>query len=147
MKSTVRLISIGWLPIVILGSCLAASAATPAAPLTAGERAKLDLARAAVEASRRAGTLFVHAPAEPRAVPLELDPALKLSRLHRWAPATLRADAAAGLSPDYRPIQLLGPPGLNAVEVAKRDGTPLPRTAAPASAKAEEPVQPEGRRP
>jgi hypothetical protein len=147
MKRTAHGIRIGWLPIVILGSCLAAPEAQPASPLTAGERAKLDQARAAIEASRLAGTLFAPLPTEPRAVPPTADPGVKISRLHRWRPATLRPDAAAGLSPDHRPIQHVGPPGLNAVEVAKRDRTPLPRTAAPAPARAEEPAQPEGRRP
>jgi hypothetical protein len=110
----------------------------PAAAPTELERAKLEEARAAVEASRRAGTLFAPPRPEPRLVLPEFDPARKLSLLKLRPPASLRPDAAAGLSLEHRPIQRVGPPGLNAVERAKRDRTPLPARPAAAPARADE---------
>ena len=97
----------------------------PTAPPTAHERVKLELARAAVEASRRAGTLFAPPREELRPALPALDPARKLARL-RTQPVSLRPDAAVGLSPEHRPIQRVGPAGLNPIELAKLNGTLLP---------------------
>ncbi|OGF04381.1 MAG: hypothetical protein A2W00_12700 [Candidatus Eisenbacteria bacterium RBG_16_71_46] len=100
---------------------------SPPAPPTTLERAKLDLARAAVEASRRAGTLLLLPRIEE---PLqELDvfaPQRKLALMRSRPPAVLRPDAAAGLAADQHPIQRVGPPGLTPLEIAKLKGLPLP---------------------
>ncbi|MFB3908645.1 MAG: hypothetical protein ACE15D_09615 [Candidatus Eisenbacteria bacterium] len=97
----------------------------PAAP-NALERTKLEMARAAVEASRRAGTLETRGGAEDGTlVTTEEQEAIKLQRLEALAPATITEDPAAGLLP-FEPVQVQGPPTLNEIEQAKLRGEPLP---------------------
>ena len=100
---------------------------SPTAPPNALERAKLDLARAAIEASRAAGTLqLLPRIEEPRQALESNAPERKLARMRSRPPAILRPDAAAGLAPGQGPIQRTGPPGLTPLEVAKLNGQPLP---------------------
>lgn len=101
--------------------------AAPRTELTTGEQAKLQMARAAVEASRANGTL-------PMRLPEELGPALteeeitqiKNRQLVEQRPAEIVSDPAAGVGPDMPAVQIIGAEELNAIEQAKLDGTPLP---------------------
>lgn len=76
------------------------------APLTAGERAKLEKAREAVLEAARRGTLLVVAPA---AAPLALSPApadlsaLKLEMLRLTLPAVLAPDLVSGVGVSGKP--------------------------------------------
>lgn len=111
--------------------------AAPALPaVTSGERAKLDAARAAVETSRAAGTLFVtHLPVEtPRATPDELA-AMKMQQLTARETIAPAPDPIAGVGADLPSIQEVGPSGLTSAEEAKLRGgilpiSPLPPTSA-----------------
>jgi hypothetical protein len=86
------------------------------------ERAKLDMARAAVEASRAAGTLFVSAagPTLPER-PADIE-AIKLQQLLSTPSQVDGIDVPAGLDPSLEPLQQMGPDALNAVEQAKLAG-------------------------
>ncbi len=115
------------------------SAARALPEVTAGERAKLDAARAAVEASRAAGTLFVtHLPADtPRATPDELA-AMKLQQLAARETIAPAPDPIAGIGDDLPSVQEVGPPGLTPAEEAKLRGEILPlMSVPPASARLE----------
>jgi len=87
-----------------------ASAGLPAGPLTAGERAKMDAARAAVEASRAAGTLFVTELPDVAlpATPDELQ-AMKMQQLAARPSFPPAPDPIAGVGEDLKAIQLTGP--------------------------------------
>lgn len=100
--------------------------------VTAVERAKLDAARAAVEASRAAGTLFVtHLPVEtPRATPDELA-AMKLQQLSARETVAPAPDPIAGVGVDLPAVQEIGPAGLTPAEEAKLRGGILPLSPAP----------------
>jgi hypothetical protein len=83
---------------------------------------KLEMARAAVEASRAAGTL------DARPVPDDLDPAtpeeveaIKLQHLEALEPQLIESDPAAGIG-EFEPIQETGPPGLTEYETRKLNG-------------------------
>jgi len=100
--------------------------------VTAGERAKLDAARAAVEASRAAGTLFVtHLPVEtPRATPDELA-AMKMQQLTARETIAPAPDPIAGVGADLPSVQEVGPSGLTSAEEAKLRGGILPISPVP----------------
>lgn len=88
-------------------------------PPPALEEAKLAMGRAAVEASRLAGTLFIM-PAEEG--PAEEDETLetrKLEHLSTMPPAPVVADPAAGSGVETPPVQQTGPVGLTPEEIEK----------------------------
>ncbi len=109
--------------------------------LTPAERTKLDLARAAVEASRTAGTLYVTEMPEDTiaATPEELA-SMKLQQFEARPPAPVLPDPLAGVGADLPAVQEIGPSGLSAVEEAKLRGETIPanpihdETPAPAAA-------------
>lgn len=106
----------------------------PAAP-TALEQSKLALARAAVEASRAAGTLYAIGPRPADLGNLDALRAAKLDRLRSQAPVPTPAEAdASGVGGGLAPIQLIGPAEPTAEELAKLQGI-APRPAAPAESK------------
>lgn len=106
----------------------------PAAP-TRDEAAKLAMARAAVEASRAAGTLYAVGPRPADLGDLEALRAAKRDRLRSQAPVPTPAQAdASGVGGGLAPIQLIGPAEPTAEELAKLNGA-LPRPAAPAESK------------
>ncbi len=90
-----------------------------AGPPTALESAKLAMGRAAIEASRQAGTLQV--------APTEITPdqsgdeteAMKLTRLATTPPAPVIADPAAGSGVETAPVQMVGPVGMTPEELQK----------------------------
>lgn len=106
----------------------------PAAP-NALEQSKLALARAAIEASRAAGTLYAVGPRPADLGDLEALRAAKRDRLRSQAPAPTPAQAdASGVGGGLEPIQLIGPAEPTAEELAKLQGL-APRPAAPAESK------------
>lgn len=106
----------------------------PAAP-TLDEAAKLAMARAAVEASRAAGTLYAVGPRPADLGDLDALRAAKLDRLRSQAPAPTPAQAdASGVGGGLAPVQLVGPSEPTAEELAKLQGI-APRPAAPAESK------------
>ena len=109
-----------------------ASAGRPAAAPTAAERAKLDAARAAIEASRAAGTLFVRSLPEDTtpATPEELA-AMKRQQLEARSSVAPPADPVAGIGNDLRSVQETGPSGLTPAEEAKLRGEVLPEQPLP----------------
>jgi hypothetical protein len=117
-----------------------------AAP-TAGERLKLDAARAAIAASRARG---VHAPgaADGESIELPMDQAALLAeKWRRWEDAysaPVAPSEVSGIGIDFPAIQEIGPSGLNAIEEAKLRGDPIPT--APVQAPAQEPT-PESQEP
>ena len=90
-----------------------------AGPPTALESTKLAMGRAAIEASRQAGTLQV--------APTEITPdqsgdeteAAKLTRLATTPPAPVLADPAAGSGVETPPVQQVGPVGMTSEELQK----------------------------
>lgn len=95
--------------------------------LTPSERAKLDLARAAVEASRAAGTLEVHTLPEDT-IPATQDElaAMKMQQLEARRSQAPAADPVAGVGQDLPSVQELGPSGLTPFEQAKLRGEIIP---------------------
>jgi hypothetical protein len=90
--------------------------------LTDHERAKLEMARAAVEEARAAGTL--HSTVIPEdAAPLtdEDREAAKQRRLEGHTSPELDDDPVAGVGAELPAIQEIGPDGLTPAEIAKRD--------------------------
>ncbi|MBM4117313.1 hypothetical protein FJ251_06145 [bacterium] len=112
-----------------------------AAP-TALEQSKLALARAAVEASRAAGTLYAIGPRPVDLGDIDALRAAKLDRLRSQAPVPTPAQAgASGVGGGLAPIQLIGPAEPTAEELAKLQGI-APRPAVPAES--EPAAQPTG---
>jgi len=80
------------------------------APLTALEESKFRLARAAIEASRRAGTLERAEPVDPATVPSPEDwEAIKRQALEATPAVTLAPDPAAGVGVETAPPEAAGP--------------------------------------
>lgn len=110
------------------------------------ERAKLAMAREAIEASRAAGTLMVFGPSPmlPPA-PADID-ALKLEQLRQHVQPSAPAQAGAdGIGGGLSPIQQTGPEAPTEAELAKlrQDWPATPNTAIPLEAKpAEAPAAP-----
>jgi len=95
----------------------------PAGPITAGERSKLEMARAAIEASRAAGTLFVTALPEDTVPATEVElQAMKMQMLEARASVPPAADPVAGIGPSLPSVQEVGPSGLTEYEEAKLRG-------------------------
>lgn len=94
----------------------------PAASPTLSEGTKLEMARAAVEAARAAGTLYIVPTGATRTEPSQEAEQAKLNLLHTTPPASLRADPAAGVGVEIPPIQLVGPPELTPAELEKLEG-------------------------
>lgn len=90
-------------------------------PLTALERAKLEMARQAIEASRAAGTLYT-LPEDAVIYSAEEAEAIKLQRLRATEPAELPADPAAAVGIEIPSVQVAGAPGLTPAEEAKLRG-------------------------
>jgi hypothetical protein len=90
--------------------------------LTQYESEKLALARAAIEASHRAGTLYsTHFPEDaPAPTEDEIDD-LKRARLEGSPAPDLSEDPIAGIGAELPALQQVGPEGLTAAELAKRD--------------------------
>ncbi len=105
--------------------------AAPAMP-SALEEAKLAMARAAVEASRAAGTLYVIGPQPAALAPPEMQRAAKLDRLRSQPPVPMPDLAGpAGVGGGLEPLQLIGPSAPSAEELAKLE-TSYPATSNPA---------------
>jgi len=84
------------------------------------ERAKLDMARAAVEASQAAGTLLMRPATDTGIVPSPPDlGAIKLECLQSTPPAELPPDPAAGAGISIAPVQEMGPSELTPQEQTK----------------------------
>jgi hypothetical protein len=85
------------------------------------ERAKLAMARAAIEAARAAGTLNMTAAPGPLLPPAPADiEAIKLEQLNNPAPITMPAEAGIdGVGGGLEPLQLSGPQEPSAEELAK----------------------------
>ena len=127
--SVLRSVSIPVDPLHHHGGLFTDSGPGAPAPLTVNERAKLEMARAAVQASRAVGTLLV----VPREEEDLLTPAEREAvKQQRWAespPAELPPDVAAGTA-EVEPVQEVGPAGLTAYERQKLEGlNPAPITA------------------
>jgi hypothetical protein len=88
-------------------------------PPTALEAAKMAMARAAIEASRIAGTLFVPAAEITPDDAGSQSEAMKLQRLATNPPAPVVADPAAGSGVVTPPVQEVGPAGLTPQELEK----------------------------
>jgi len=107
--------------------------AAPAAP-SALEATKLAMARAAIEASRTAGTLYGIGPQPAALAAPEVHRAAKLDRLRTQAPAPAPAVAGpAGIGGGLDPLQLVGPEVPTAEELAKLQQS-YPATPSPAPA-------------
>lgn len=87
-------------------------------PPPALELGKLAMGRAAIEAARLAGTLFVPAVPGPDITPEETE-AMKLERLATMPPAPVVADPAAGSGVETPAVQQTGPAGLSPAEIEK----------------------------
>jgi hypothetical protein len=114
--------------------------------LTVNERAKLDMARAAVEASRAAGTLYITELPEDTvpASPDELA-AMKMQQLEARRSAPSAPDPIAGIGEGFAPVQEVGPLGLSPAEEAKLRGeTPAPQGSPEPAGGASAPISPEG---
>ena len=102
----------------------------PSAPaqLNEIEKAKLDMARAAVALSRSAGTLYRPLPVEGMSMSREQAEAIKLEAA-RTRTVAVPNSPAAGFS-NVPPVQLVGPEGLSELEQAKLEavkaGRPVP---------------------
>jgi hypothetical protein len=120
-----------------------------AGPPNAIERAKLDLARQAVEMSRAAGTLTL-APPETAPTPFEIQRAreLKLQMMLTRPPAVLPDDPAAGVLRSHTPRQLTGDGALTDAERAKLDAVlrGLTPPAAPVPAARDAAARPQDRK-
>jgi hypothetical protein len=126
---TLRSVTIPVDPRYHRGGLLTDSDPATAAPLTANERAKLEMARAAVEASRAAGTLLVVPQEEEDLLSPAEREAVKQQRWTHTPPAELPPDVAAGTA-EVEPVQEIGPSGLSEYERQKRQGlNPAPLTA------------------
>jgi hypothetical protein len=97
---------------------------------TSLEQAKLDMARAAVEAARASGNIFLRPAADTGtlSIPPDVEKA-KLERVQTTTPPLLPPDPAAGSGVPISPLQENGPVGLTAQEQAKIDGTIPPPAA------------------
>ena len=97
------------------------------------EQVKLDMARAAVDASRAAGTLHItHVPDDIAPATPEDVEALKRQQLEATSPLTIESDPAAGVGEGFLPVQKIGPSGLTDYEIRKLNGeSPLPEQAEP----------------
>lgn len=97
---------------------------------TPAEQIKLDLARAAVERARLAGTLEVRTLPEDVVdlTPAEIE-AMKLQKLHALPVVTPAEDPIAGVGDNLPSIQEAGPAGLSDLEEAKLRGEIPPQTA------------------
>jgi hypothetical protein len=107
---------------------------------TALELAKLDMARAAIEASRAAGTLNAVGPQAAAFVSPEDQRAAKMDLLRTHTqPAMPETAGPAGVGGGLEPLQLLGPSEPTAEELAKLEqsypATPNPAAAPAAPAK------------
>lgn len=95
----------------------------PAGPITAGERSKLVMARAAIEASRAAGTLFVTELPEDTVPATEAElQSMKIQQLDARASISPAPDPVAGIGPNIPSVQEVGPSGLTEYEEAKLRG-------------------------
>jgi len=95
----------------------------PASGPTERERVKLAMARAAVEASRAAGTLYNQPNLEDAAAMAPEDAeAQKLRRLRSAPVRVLGEDRSAGIGVEFAPVQKQGPDGLSAGELRKLSG-------------------------
>jgi hypothetical protein len=93
-----------------------------AGELTGYETDKLELARAAVEASRNAGTLYSTRIPENAVAPGAEDlEDMKRVRLESHAAPELADDPVAGIGTGLPSVQEIGPSDLTAAEIAKRD--------------------------
>jgi hypothetical protein len=111
----------------------------PAGPITAGERSKLEMARAAIEASRAAGTLFITALPEDTVPATEAElAAMKMQMLEARTSVPPAADPAAGVGPNLPSVQEVGPSGLTEYEEAKLRGENPPPPVQQESAPSEE---------
>jgi hypothetical protein len=100
-------------------TCTDMGAGFPAGPPTENERAKLEMSRAAVEAARAAGTLFISPIVAAHADPSAEAAQAKLDALSATRPAQLPPDPAAGIGVPTPPVQLVGPPELTPAEIQK----------------------------
>jgi hypothetical protein len=117
-----------------------ASDGLPPGSLTALERAKLDEARAAVEASRAAGTLFMtELPDATLPATREELAAMKMQQLAARPSAAPAPDPIAGVGEDLKPVQSNGPAQLTPAEEAKLRGETLPEQSVPSSVDAPPP--------
>ncbi len=119
----------------------------PVRPATALETLKLDMARAAVEASRAAGTLYVMQLPDDTIPATEDELArMKMQQLEARRSIPSAPDPVAGIGENLTPVQEVGPAGLSAGEEAKLRGeTPTAPQGAPAPADASaNPISPEG---
>lgn len=88
--------------------------------LNAIERAKLDMARAAVEASRAAGTLYVMGPQPGNPADLDALRAAKDALQQSMPPAAVPSTPGlSGIGAEIDPIQLVGPTELSPAELEK----------------------------
>jgi len=95
----------------------------PAGPITAGERSKLDMARAAIEASRAAGTLFVTELPDDTVPATEAElQSMKMQQLAARRSTPPAADPVAGVGENIPSVQEIGPSGLSEYEEAKLRG-------------------------
>jgi hypothetical protein len=95
----------------------------PAGPITAAERSKLEMARAAIEASRAAGTLFVTELPDDTIPATEAElQAMKMQQLAARGSTPPAADPVAGIGSSLPSIQEVGPSGLTEYEEAKLRG-------------------------
>lgn len=109
-----------------------ASAGLAEGPLTSDEHAKLDAARAAVEASRAAGTLFVTSlPEDTTPATREELEAMKMQQLRAHHSVTPAPDPIAGIGEDLKAIQEIGPTGLTPAEEMKLRGEVVPTLTVP----------------
>ena len=94
-----------------------------AGPITAGERSKLEMARAAIEASRAAGTLFVTELPDDTvpATEAELE-SMKMQMLAARQSTPPAPDPVAGVGENIPSVQEIGPSGLTEYEEAKLRG-------------------------
>ncbi len=91
----------------------------PATSPTALEQAKLDMARAAVDRARAAGTLFISPSVDAHSDPSAEATQAKLNILRTTPPAQLSPDPAAGAGVEVAPVQLVGPPEMTPAEIQK----------------------------
>lgn len=115
----------------------------PAAPPNALELEKLALARAAVEASRQAGTLFAVEPEEdPPAPSIEEIEAAKMELLRSVQPVVLPPDPVTAVGIEVPPVQVVGPAVPSQEEQAKLASNPSPYAPAPAAEAGPAPATP-----
>jgi hypothetical protein len=113
-----------------------ANAGLPLPEANAIERVKLEMARAAIEASRAAGTLEMQLPDDTLPATLEELQAMKEQALAAKVSAPLPADPIAGVGEELPSVQEIGAPGLTPYEEAKLRGEspePAQATSSPES--------------